>query len=96
MVLSLQLNCLQRILIWVTFINYDLVEKLGAELEIFKFPSSETVFNVDAYIVNVYPETHVNHSFYQGDVAYWNDSFTRTKRNRMGRKYPKGLLEIYF
>jgi predicted small secreted protein len=80
----------------VTFIDYDLVENLGLDLEKFKYPSSEIVFNVDAYIVKVYPETHTNYTFYKGDIAYWYESFTRTKRNRIGKKYPKGFVEIYF
>ena len=79
----------------VTFINYDVIQKLGSKLDDFKFPNSEIIYGVDAYIVEVYPETHSDQYRYISDKAYWMDRFTKTRRVR-GNRLSKGFLEVKF
>lgn len=78
----------------VTFLDYQIVQKLGEKLNKFKFPFSEEIFGVDAYFVEVYPENHIDWFKYISDKAYWHDRFTKTRRIR-GNKLSKGFLEIY-
>lgn len=79
----------------VTFIAYDIIQKLGSKLDNFKYPNSEIIYGVDAYIVEVYPETHSETFRYISDKAYWMDRFTKTRRIR-GNRLSKGFLEIKF
>jgi len=65
-------------------------------LKPFIYPTSETFFNVDAYIVTVMPKEDPRYHIYQLDKAYWLDAFTKTRRNRAGNKLLKGFLEIVF
>lgn len=79
----------------VTFIDYETVTILGSKLDNFKYPNSETIYGVDAYIIEVYPEEHKNNIRFVSDKAYWLDRFTKTRRIR-GNKLSKGFLEIKF
>ena len=78
----------------VTFIDFSVAEKLGDDLKDFKYPLSEIVFGVDAYLVKIYPPGHQLHQLYVSDSAYWLHHFTQTRRNRIGNKQHKGFLEI--
>ncbi len=53
-------------------------------------------FGLDAYLVEVFPENHKNHFITQSDLAYWNNWFSRTSENRVGKSFPKGFIEISF
>src|SRR5690554_3847082 len=77
----------------VTFLDFKLVENLGTKLDHFIFPNSEKIYNVDAYIVVVYPEEHKDKFNYKSDLVYWNDRFSKTRRVR-GNKLAKGFIEI--
>jgi hypothetical protein len=77
----------------VTFLDHDIVRELGIKLDDFKYPNSEIIYGVDAYIVEVYPEDHINRFIYISDKAYWMDRFTKTRRVR-GNRLSKGFLEI--
>jgi len=78
----------------VTFIDFSIAEKSRDDLKDFKYPLSEIVFGVDAYLVKIYPPGHQLHKLYVSDRIYWLDHFTKTRRNRMGNKQFKGFLEI--
>jgi hypothetical protein len=80
----------------VTFINYDILAKIGNKIDDFKYPISENKYGVDAYIIEVYPEGHQFRNKTLADMAYWMDKFTKTRRNREGRKLPKGFLELTY
>ena len=80
----------------VTFIDFNLITNLGNLLQSFKYPASETNFQVDAYIVAVYPIQHKKYYLYQHDRAYWIDQFDTSRRNRKGNRYTKGFLEIIY
>ncbi|WP_394343505.1 DUF6932 family protein [Flavobacterium ustbae] len=72
-----------------------MVDKLGSKLDDFKYPNSEILYGVDAYIIEVYPQGHKHNIRFLSDKAYWLDRFTKTRRIR-GNKLSKGFLEINF
>ncbi|MEW4925341.1 hypothetical protein [Algibacter sp. 2305UL17-15] len=79
----------------VTFLDYKTIEQLGSKLDDFKFPNSEMIYGVDAYVIEVYPENHEFRYRYVSDRAYWVDRFTKTRRIR-GNRLAKGFLEIKY
>ncbi len=80
----------------VTFIDFQIIASLGNVLQSYTYPESETLFQVDAYIVAVYPVDHKKYYLYQHDKAYWIDQFDKTRRNKAGNKLSKGFLEIVY
>jgi hypothetical protein len=78
----------------ITFIDHSQVKRLGTKLDDFRPERSWDVFEVDAYILEVYPEKSQYYNFTQSDVAYWLDQFGHARVNRRGQKHPKGFLEI--
>lgn len=78
----------------IIFLDYELVKKIEHQLTDFKYPNSLSKFELDAYIVLVYPREHRNYPLYIGDRMYWMDLFDKHKRNRRGTKVPKGFVEI--
>jgi hypothetical protein len=79
----------------VTFIDYQIVKLLGSKLDNFRFPNSEQVYGVDAYLIEVYPEKHKERFKFISGKACWIDRFTKTIRVR-GNRLSKGFLEIKF
>jgi hypothetical protein len=77
----------------ITFLDFEIVKKLGDSINNFKYPNSEIIYGVDAYIIEVYPENHKNWFIYLSDKAYWMDRFTKTRRVK-GNRLAKGFLEI--
>jgi hypothetical protein len=80
----------------ITFIDHGLAEKYKTELENFGARSANSIFGVDAYLLITYPEEHPAHAIYSSDRAYWASHFSRTRRDRYGKKNPKGYLEIIY
>ncbi len=80
----------------ITFIDYKLVEKHKREIDNFGASGANRIFGVDAYILVTYPETHPNYLMYSSDKAYWAAHFSRTRRDRFGKKNAKGYLEIIY
>lgn len=80
----------------VTFIDFSIAEMFEDTLSEFKYPRSEIMFGVDAYLVKTYPPGHRLYKVYLSDRAYWINHFGKTKRNRVGNKSSKGFLEIKF
>jgi hypothetical protein len=76
----------------VTFIDFSIIAELN--LIDYKYPVSQSIFGVDAYIVKIYPSDHKLYTIYQADRAYWMSYFSKTRRNRIGNKLSKGFLEI--
>ena len=77
----------------ITFLDFETVKQLGDNINNFKYPKSEIIYGVDAYIIEVYPENHKNCFIFLSDKAYWMDRFTKT-RSVKGRRLAKGFLEI--
>ncbi len=78
----------------VTFLDYSVIDGLGDKLTDFKYPASQNIYGVDAYIVKSYPQSHKFYSAFEADRAYWLNHFSKARRNRIGNKLPKGFLEI--
>lgn len=49
---------------------------------------------IDAYTVRTYPADHKSFLTFQADEAYWNNWFSRSRRDRYGNRYPKGFIHI--
>lgn len=79
---------------FVTFIESKSVAVHKENLKNFISNNSWLNLGLDPYIIEV-PE-HANESFfrYESDKAYWTHKFETTRRDRAGRKNPKGFLEI--
>lgn len=80
----------------VSFIDYKLAVKFEKELEHFVARGANQVFGVDAYILVSYPEGHPNFFKFSSSKAYWAHHFSTTRRDRFGKKNPKGYLEIIY
>lgn len=81
----------------VTFIPFDIFEKKRKELEArFIMGGALKNYSVDAYAIKVYPQEHDLHFVTQHDVAEWRETFSKTKFNRVRKRYPKGFLELNF
>lgn len=80
----------------LTFVDYRELEHTPDKFEKFKYPLSLINFEIDGYLVVVYPEDHKNYHLYTGDRLYWMDLFDKTRRNRNGIKNQKGFLELNF
>lgn len=79
---------------FVSFIDYKIAEKYKTELNFFMYPFSKTIYNVDAYIVKVYPQDHRNYRFSHADNLYWLRQFLKTKPNKQGIQMNKGFIKI--
>lgn len=79
----------------LTFLDFETISQLGSKLDDFKYPNSELIYGVDAYIIETYPENHKDRFKFVSDKAYWMDRFTKTRRIR-GNRLSKGFLEISF
>jgi len=78
----------------VTFIDYQLTDKYKEELKKFVYPLSKEFYNMDAYIVKLYPDNDKNLVFSKSDTLYWFHNFQKTKPNKNGEKYYKGFIKI--
>lgn len=82
---------------FLTLVDHSLVQTLGSQLDNFRPPKCWDVYEVDAYLLEMHPEGSDFHKrFTQSDMAYWYDQFNHTRVNRVGRKLPKGFLEIIY
>lgn len=80
----------------VTFIETEKILEIGSSIDPFRFPNSESIYGVDAYIIEVYPSDEPDYFRTVSDKAYWADRFSKTRRDRNGNKLRKGFLEIRF
>ncbi len=51
-------------------------------------------YGIDAYIVAAYPEGHKKYSLYQGNIVYWDNQFSKTRKNRAGKRFNRGYIQI--
>ena len=67
--------------------KYELIEE--------KFrKSAKQSYGVDAYIVASYPEEHKKYPIYQGNLVYWDNQFSKTRKNRAGKRFKRGYVQI--
>lgn len=74
----------------LSFLDHDDYEKHESQLADFVYPRSKKIYNVDAYIIIVYPADHKKYFYYKSDYAEWMFNFSKDfKTNNK-----KGFLEI--
>ena len=82
---------------FVIFIPYDIYRANEQMIQAkYKTEGAEQFFSVDAYTIEVYPESHNKFMFTQSDTAYWRSWFGETARNRNNQRFQKGFIEINF
>ena len=80
----------------VTFLNQKQIEKLGLFINDYKMEGAYNLYGIDAYIIEVYEPKNKYHSYTIGDTAYWHTLFATTRKNRAGKEYKKGFLDIIY
>ena len=78
----------------VSFIDFRLVEKYQHQLKNMIYPISKAEYNMDAYIVKLYPENDKNVVFSKSDSLYWFHHFQKSRANKAGEKFYKGFIKI--
>lgn len=82
---------------FVTLIDHNIYQKKRNVIDNrFRLKNAKEIYNVDAYTVEIYPEDHPKHSISKIDLVYWNNWFSKTKKNRAKKNFPKGYVEINF
>lgn len=81
----------------VTFLDHEIIQQYGSRLNDFRADKSWLLYGVDAYIVEVHPETSsLYNQFTKSDIAEWYYLFRHTRLNRKGEKFTKGFIEIFY
>lgn len=81
----------------VTILDFEDYEQHKNTLEKdFASFSGRKKYQVDAYIVANYPESHGKHIFTRSDLLYWKSLFGKTKVNRAKRQFEKGIIQLNF
>ena len=78
----------------VTIIPYEVFEEKKALIEDKFRKISKQKYGVDAYIVSAYPEDHEKHGLTQGILVYWDNQFSKTRKNRAGKRFKRGYIQI--
>ena len=64
----------------VSFINHEDYEIYEKDLKNFIYPNSKRFYEIDAYLIIVYPESHKKNFYYKSDYAEWLINFSRDMR----------------
>lgn len=79
----------------VVFMDAELVDQRSDLLKTqFSHERLQALYRIDSYWVKVYPENHTLYHATMADKAYWYNLFTRTYRNRQGKSFKKGFLDL--
>ncbi len=79
----------------VIFIDNDIYEQnIVALKENFTAKTLLKTLSLDIYLVVKYKESHENYIFYHSDKLYWLHQFGKTKVNRFGKQFDKGIIQI--
>lgn len=82
---------------FVSFIDHDIYTKKRFLIdEKFRLKFAKELYNVDAYTLEIYPEGHKKQNISNLDLVYWLNWFTKTKKNRHKKSFPKGFIEIQY
>ena len=58
------------------------------------YPLSKDIYNVDAYVVKLYPDNDRNLVFSKSDTLYWFHHFQKSRPNKNGERFYKGFIKI--
>jgi hypothetical protein len=78
----------------VTIIPSETFEEKSELIERRFRKSAKSVYGVDAYIVSSYLEEHEKYPLYHGNLVYWDNQFTKTRKNRAGKRFKRGYVQI--
>ncbi|MEL7119728.1 MAG: hypothetical protein AAFO07_09815 [Bacteroidota bacterium] len=78
----------------VTIMPYSIFEEKSELIEKRFRRSAKNEYGIDAYIVSAYPEEHDKHGLYRGIMVYWNNQFSKTRKNRAGKRFKRGYVQI--
>jgi len=82
---------------FVTLIDHDIYIKKRDKIDgNFRLRKAREIYKVDAYTVEMYPADHKNNSISNIDLVYWDNWFSKTKKNWAKKTFPKGYIEINF
>ncbi len=80
---------------FVFFLDSELVDKFANIINRqFTHPESKHLYQMDAFLLRDYSETHPEHFFTVSDRAYWFELFSRTRKDRRGHSHKKGFVEL--
>lgn len=79
----------------VLIVDAEILEQKGQEIEsLFKSIEAKQMYKVDAYTIAKYEESNPKFPLFQIEKAYWSNWFGYTRRNRQGKRFSKGFIEI--
>ena len=80
---------------FVNLIDYQLLENKEEQIKQ-KFIKNKAYkkYGIDAYLLIIYPKGHKLRRWTESDLLYWNDLFTKTRKDRFGKRYSKGYIEV--
>jgi len=82
---------------FVTLIDHNIYNEKRKLIDSnFRLKNAKEIYQVDAYTVEIYPEDHNKHSISKIDLVYWDNWFSKTKKNWAKKTFPKGYIEINF
>lgn len=61
-----------------------------------KFSVKKHYEKIDAYTIKSYPKNHKFHEVYREDYYYWIDWYSFTRKNRVGKRFEKGFVQLKF
>ncbi len=67
--------------------KHDLIEKEFRK-------KAKLLYGVDAYVIASYPEEHEKFPLFQGNLIYWDNQFSKTRKNRAGKRFKRGYIQI--
>lgn len=72
---------------FVTLIDHEIAkERYNLLLEKFINKQALKEFNLDAYIVRIFPQDHKEYGKTHSDLLYWEHWFTHSRKNRMKKR----------
>lgn len=76
------------------FINFEILGQIESKLRAFSDIRFRKTMLIDAYFIIVYPPESNHFVYFQTDKLYWQNQFSRTAKNRFGKSFEKGFLEL--
>ena len=81
----------------ITFLNFEVYENNLSKLIDFQGKKLKEEQNLDCYFVKEYPIEHKNYEVItKYDSIYWLDFFSKTRVQRNGKRYSKGIIQLNF
>lgn len=78
----------------LTILPYETYDKHEQLIEKVFRKSAKLEYGLDAYFIAFYPPEHQKFEIYKGEFLYWDHQFSRTRKNRAGKKFKRGYIQI--